>query len=174
MTYSKEYMKNYKKISPVGVHLADDGTLKAVGTGDIVMSTTTQGGVKKGVITGVWHIPKLTRNLFSVERFTKDVGSVTFESEGCLSQAKSVKWQLGARMGKGLFKLCVTPIMPDKTNVSSSNSCKMYTTSCLWHLRLGHIGDGGLHAIVKKGYGEGINITSVQQWETCEGCALGK
>ena len=77
-------------------------------------------------------------------------------------------------MGKGLFKLCITSIMPDEANVSSSNSFKMYTTSYLWHLRLGHIGDGGLHAIVKKGYGEGINITSVQQWETCEGCALGK
>ena len=60
------------------MHLADDVVVQAVGKGDIIMSTKTEHGVKKGVLTGVWHIPKLTRNLFSVERFTKDVGPVTF------------------------------------------------------------------------------------------------
>ncbi|KAG2758505.1 hypothetical protein Pcac1_g29358 [Phytophthora cactorum] len=38
--------------------------------------------MKKGVLTNVWYIPKLSRNLFSVGRFTKDVGPVTFESDG--------------------------------------------------------------------------------------------
>ena len=120
----KKYMKNCKTISPVDVHLADDGVVQAVGTGDIVMSMTTQRGVIKGVLTGVWHIPKLTRNLFSFGRFTEDVGPVTIESDGCFAQAKSVTWQLGARMGKGLFKLCMTPIMPDEANVSSPKAVK--------------------------------------------------
>uniref|UniRef100_A0AAV1V171 Retrovirus-related Pol polyprotein from transposon TNT 1-94-like beta-barrel domain-containing protein n=1 Tax=Peronospora matthiolae TaxID=2874970 RepID=A0AAV1V171_9STRA len=85
MTYSKEHMKNYKKISPVDVHLADYGVVQAVGKGDIIISMKTKHGVKKGVLTGVWHIPKLTRNLFSVGRFTKDIGPVTFESDGCFA-----------------------------------------------------------------------------------------
>ena len=107
MTYSKEYMKNYKKIYPVDVHLADDGVVQAVGTGDIVMSMKTPRGNKKGVLTNVWHIPKLSRNLFSVGRFIKDVGPVTFECDGCFTEAKGLKWKLGAREGKGLFKLCM-------------------------------------------------------------------
>uniref|UniRef100_A0AAV1V6N0 CCHC-type domain-containing protein n=1 Tax=Peronospora matthiolae TaxID=2874970 RepID=A0AAV1V6N0_9STRA len=111
MTYSKEYMKNYQKISPVDVHLADDGV---------------------------------------------DIGHVTFESDGCFAQSKSVKWQL------------------DEANVSSSTGFNGTNRSYLWHLRLGHIGHNGLDSIVKKGYGNGINITSVQQWEMCQGCALGK
>uniref|UniRef100_A0AAV1UA25 Integrase catalytic domain-containing protein n=1 Tax=Peronospora matthiolae TaxID=2874970 RepID=A0AAV1UA25_9STRA len=151
MTYSKEYMKKYQKISPVDVHLADDGVVQAVGKGDIIMSMRTKHGVKKGVLTGVWHIPKLTRNLFSVGRFTKDIVPVTFESDGCFAQSKSVKWQLATCKGKGLFKLCVTPLMLDEAKVSSSTD-----------------------PIVKKGYGIGINSTSVQQWEMCQGCALGK
>ncbi|KAG2758708.1 Retrovirus-related Pol polyprotein from transposon TNT 1-94 [Phytophthora cactorum] len=174
MTYSKEYMKNFKKITPVDVHLADDGVVQALGTGDIVMSMRTPRGMKKGVLTNVWYIPKLSRNLFSVGRFTKDVGPVTFESDGCFAETKGLKWKLGAREGKGLFKLCMTPMMPDEANVASSKDRKGDTTSYLWQLRLGHIGHGGLDAIVKKGYGTGINMTSAKQWELCDGCALGK
>uniref|UniRef100_H3H7L6 CCHC-type domain-containing protein n=1 Tax=Phytophthora ramorum TaxID=164328 RepID=H3H7L6_PHYRM len=96
MTSSKTYMRNYKTMAPVDVHLADDGVVQAVGTGDIVMSMKTPRGMKKGVLTNVWHIPKLSRNLFSVGRFTKDVGPVTFESDGCFADNKGLKWQLGA------------------------------------------------------------------------------
>ncbi|KAG3122194.1 hypothetical protein PI126_g24245 [Phytophthora idaei] len=101
MTSSKKYMRNYKTISPVDVHLADDGVVQAVGTGDIAMSMKTPRGMKNGVLTNVWHIPKLSRNLFSVGRFTKDVGPVIFERDGCFAENKGLKWQLGARFGKG-------------------------------------------------------------------------
>ena len=98
------------------VHLADDGVIQAVGTGDIVMSMNTQDEVKKGVITGVWHIPKLSRNLFSVGRFTTDVGSVTLKTDKCFAKAKNMTWQLSARKGKGMFQLCMTPLLPDEAN----------------------------------------------------------
>uniref|UniRef100_A0AAV1VBA9 GAG-pre-integrase domain-containing protein n=1 Tax=Peronospora matthiolae TaxID=2874970 RepID=A0AAV1VBA9_9STRA len=104
------------------------------------MSMRTKHGVKKGVLTGVWHIPKLTRNLFFVGRFTKDIGPVTFESDGCFAKSKIVKWQLGMRKGKGLFKLCMTPLMPDEANASSLTGINGTNRSYLWHLRLVHIG----------------------------------
>uniref|UniRef100_H3H8T6 Integrase catalytic domain-containing protein n=1 Tax=Phytophthora ramorum TaxID=164328 RepID=H3H8T6_PHYRM len=95
-------------------------------------------------------------------------------TDGCFADNKGLKWQLGAREGKGLFKLCMTPMMPDEANAASSKDRQGDTTSYLWHLRLGHIGHGGLDAIVKKSYGVGIDMTSVKQWELCDGCALGK
>ncbi|KAG6590627.1 gag-pol polyprotein [Phytophthora cinnamomi] len=67
---------------------------------------------------------ELSRNLFSVGRFTKDVGPVTFESDGCFTETKGLKWKLGAREGKGLFKLSMTPVMPDEANVASSKDRK--------------------------------------------------
>uniref|UniRef100_A0AAV1TKL0 Retrovirus-related Pol polyprotein from transposon TNT 1-94-like beta-barrel domain-containing protein n=1 Tax=Peronospora matthiolae TaxID=2874970 RepID=A0AAV1TKL0_9STRA len=105
MTCSKKFMRNYKGFDAVDVHLADDGIVQAIGSGDIVMSMKTPQGMKKGVLTNVWHIPKLSRNLFSVGRFTKDVGPVTFTKDGCYGEAKGTKWKIGAREGKGLFKL---------------------------------------------------------------------
>ena len=43
------------------------------------------------MLTGVWHIPKLSRILFSVGRFTKDVGPVTFERDGCFAETKDLR-----------------------------------------------------------------------------------
>ena len=75
MAFSRKFMINYKDISPVDVHLADDGVVQAIGTGDIVMSMKTPHGMKKGMLRDVWHIPKLSRNLFSVGCFTKRADS---------------------------------------------------------------------------------------------------
>ncbi|KAJ8566600.1 hypothetical protein ON010_g6522 [Phytophthora cinnamomi] len=90
MTSSKKFMKNNKKISPVDVHLADDGVVQAIGRGDIVIKMQTPRGVKKGVLTNVWHIPKLSRDLFSVGRFTKDVGPAGDDNSSTVpSQARA-------------------------------------------------------------------------------------
>ncbi|GMF47913.1 unnamed protein product [Phytophthora lilii] len=70
------------------------------------MSMKTPQGSKKGVLTNVWHIPKLSRNLFSVGRFTKDVGPVTFETDGCFAEVKGLKWKLGVLRVAG-FWYCV-------------------------------------------------------------------
>ena len=109
MSHIKLFMKNYKKIDPIDVHLADDGVVQAIVISDIVMSMKTPSGTKKGVLTSVWHIPKLSHNFFSVGRFTKDVTPVTFDNNGCTVQLKSYKWNIGTCVGKGLFKLNMTP-----------------------------------------------------------------
>uniref|UniRef100_A0AAV1VCM9 Retrovirus-related Pol polyprotein from transposon TNT 1-94-like beta-barrel domain-containing protein n=1 Tax=Peronospora matthiolae TaxID=2874970 RepID=A0AAV1VCM9_9STRA len=124
MTCSKKFMRNYKGFDAVDVHLADDGIVQAIGSGDIVMSMKTPQGMKKGVLTNVWHIPKLSRNLFSVGRFTKDVGPVTFTKDGCYGEAKGTKWKIGAREGKGLFKLQMTPVAPEQANAAKSSGCQ--------------------------------------------------
>ena len=91
MTFSKKRMKNYKDIPPVDVHLADDGIVQAIRTGEIVMYMKTPHGMKEGMLRGVWHIPKLSRNLFSVGGFAKDVGSIPFQSDGCFVKAKGLQ-----------------------------------------------------------------------------------
>ena len=67
MTFSKEFMKKYKDISPVDVHLADDGVVQAIETYDIVMSMKTPHVMKKGMLRKVWHIPKLSRKFYPLD-----------------------------------------------------------------------------------------------------------
>lgn len=68
MTHSKTVLTNYRAIKSVKVHLADDGTVAAVGCGDVEMTMSTPHGPHKGVLKNVWHAPQLSRNLFSVAR----------------------------------------------------------------------------------------------------------
>ena len=82
------FLKNYKKTDPVNVHFADDGVVQAIGVGDIVMAMTTRSGKKKCLLKGVWHIFKLSRNLFSVKRFIKDVAPIIFDNKCCAIQLK--------------------------------------------------------------------------------------
>lgn len=79
MSYSKEFMTKYKTIDLIDVDLVGDGVVQAIGSGDIVMMKKTPSDVKKDVLTNVWHIPKLSRNFFSVGGFTKDVTPITFD-----------------------------------------------------------------------------------------------
>ena len=120
MSHTKFFMKHYKKIDPIDVHLADDGVVEAIGIGDIVMSMKTPSGTTKGVLISVWHIPKLSRNLFSVGRFTNDVTPVTFDNNGCTVQLKGAKWNIDTRVGKGLFKLNMTPLPIETVNMAST------------------------------------------------------
>ena len=78
MTSLKKSMRNYKIYPPIDVHLADDGVVQVIGSSDIVMSIKTSLGVKKGVLTNVWQISMLSRNLFSVGRFTMNVWACCF------------------------------------------------------------------------------------------------
>lgn len=68
----------------------------------------------------------------------------------------------------------MTPVQAESTSVASVAEVPQMSKSYLWHLRLSHIGYGGLDAIAKKKLGIGIGITSVNKWEVCSVCAPGK
>ena len=53
--------------------------------------------------TNVWYIPKLSRDLFSVGRFTKDVAPMTFNTSACFVNLSGQKGKVGECAGKGLF-----------------------------------------------------------------------
>lgn len=103
MTCSKKFMRNYKVFDAGDVYLADDRIVQAIGSGDIVVPMKTPQGMKKGVLANVQHILQLFRNLFSVGRFSKNVGPVTFTKDGCYRKARKAECKMKVREGKGLF-----------------------------------------------------------------------
>lgn len=177
MTHSKTVLTGYRSIKPVKVHLADDGTVEAIGCGDVEMVMQTQHGPRIGVLKNVWHVPRLSRNLFSVARFARDVGPITFETnKKCAATLKGSVWTIGTRVKKGLFKRNMTPIIGGKSgaNAFATSDSNSTAKSHIWHLRLGHIGHAGLDLMVKNKLRNGINIAAASKWEQCDGCAIGK
>ena len=173
ITRSSACVKNCRAIKPVQVYLADNGTVEAIGCGDVEMVVVeTASGPRKGVLTNVWHVLKLSRNLFSVSRFTEDVDPITFDVDKCFVNLKGASWTIGKRIGKRLFELSVTPV--PVTNALAASESSPDSEAYLWHLRLGHIGHGGLDSIVKKKLGVGIDLISVSRWELCDGCGIDK
>lgn len=145
------------------------------------MTMQTPRGVRKGVLTNVRLVPKLSRNLFSVARFARDVGLITFDSTKCVATVNGLVWTIGKRIGKGPFQLDMTPTIANKPAAIAaaiavalvSSGSTSVSKSYLWHLRLGHIVHGGLDTIVTNNLG-GIDIGSANKWELCDGCAVGK
>ena len=68
----------------------------------------------------------------------------------------------------------MTPVQAESAKVASVFKVPQMSKSYLWCLRFGHIGHSGLDAIVKQKLGVGIDIASVNKWDLCSGCALGK
>ena len=85
---------------------------------------------------------------------------MTFECDGCFADTKGIKWKLGVCEIQGIFLLCMTLMVLDEANAARSKDNKGETASYRCHLRLGHIGYGGLSDMVKKNYETGITIKS--------------
>ena len=68
----------------------------------------------------------------------------------------------------------MTPVPVEMVNMACEPQNSAISQSFLWRLRVGRIGDGGLDAIIKNGFANGVGIGSVKPWELCGRCALGK
>ena len=171
---SRKFMMNFKKIHPIDVHMADDGVVKAIGMGDVVMEMKTSTGVKSGILNDVWYIPKLGRNLLSVSKLAKHVDKIVFRGKMCLME-KSGKWfDIGDCVGKGLYILSMKPIDQDTTENEANIRASKYNESQLWHYRLGRIGESGLNDIIANNMADGISLKQVTSLSNCDSCAIGK
>ncbi|KAH9082935.1 hypothetical protein Ae201684P_013838 [Aphanomyces euteiches] len=128
--------------------------------------------LKRGVLKDVWYLPRLSRNLFSVRQFTSQCTSVSFEKNTCGMEKGGTKFAIGERFGKGLYKLKVKPVKAPSTMANLSEDKP--NPSKLWNERLGHIGSQGIQALVKNKLSSDMPLKSVQDWGSCDSCALGK
>jgi len=165
---------NFKKIHPIDVHMADDGVVKAIGMGDVVMEMKTSTGVKSGILNDVWYIPKLGRNLLSVSKLAKHVDKIVFRGKMCLME-KSGKWfDIGDCVEKGLYMLSMKPIDQDMTENEANICASKYNESQLWHYRLVRIGESSVNDIIVNNMADGISLKQVTSLSNCDLCAIRK
>ena len=111
-----------------------DGSLSVIaGIGKIVISTTI-------TLTRVLHGPKLSYNLLSISKITKDLNCVVnFSQSTCVFQDLISGRKIGsAKEYEGLYYFEKDILVKGQAQTVSCNSLSRKQEVLLWHCRLGH------------------------------------
>jgi hypothetical protein len=178
MTADKKLLKDYRKFDvPESVRLGDGRTVEAYGSGQVKITVETAPGKQLTTeMSSVLYVPKLACNLFSVRAVTQKGLVVQFGHSCCW-----IKDSAGRVVGKGklinrMYQLnCETEV--HQVSIADEHQAEKDVTSSrmnLWHQRLGHLNETQLVQAVKKGHIKGVDISTTDNLEFCEGCVEGK
>ena len=164
---NRDWFVTYDSLQGGGsIRLGDDSPLDIVGIGSIQIKM--HDGIVR-TLADVRHIPDMSKNLISLS--TLDAKGYKYSggdevlkvSEGSLIVMK------GELKSLNLYHLRGTTITGDATVISNS-SCNSDATN-LWHMRLGHMNEQGLHELCKRGL---LDEHSISKLKFCEHCVFGK
>ena len=161
----KDYFETLE-LKPAGaVLLGDNYPYKVQGIGTVRLKMFDN---REYLLKNVRYIPKLKRNLISINMFddlgysTRILNGVLKISNGSLIIAKGNK-----NKSNGLFILEGSTIVGHASVASNT----LIDKTKLWHLRLGHVSERGLHELEKQNLLGGDKLDKL---EFCDHCVLGK
>ena len=142
--------------------MGDDSPLDIVGIGSIQIKVYD--GIVR-TLTDVRHIPDMSKNLISLS--TLDAKGYKYSGgDGVLKVSKgSLIVMKGELKSLNLYHLHGTTITGDATVISNSPTNSDATN--LWHMRLGHISEQGLHELCKRGLLDEHIISKLKFYEHC-------
>jgi hypothetical protein len=113
------------------------------------------------------YTPKMVLTLISAHRITTVGFTVQFENDACKILSPALKWKLIASIAQvnGLYAI--------PTQMEESAHLAKLTINEL-HRALGHVAQGTIQYVVKKGLIEGVELDSVSTLEFCEACTKAK
>nr|KYP41064.1 Retrovirus-related Pol polyprotein from transposon TNT 1-94 [Cajanus cajan] len=132
MTPLPKYFSTYSPCpSNKKISTADGTLITAAGQGEVQISPSM-------TLKNVLHVPKLSTNLISIQKLTKDLScNVVFYSNSCILQDKNSGRTIGhAREWNGLYYM-EDPNLPTKSLISLSTMTNKEKAQ-LYHCRLGH------------------------------------
>ena len=168
LTYRKDWIDDFKEISPVKIYLGDDSVREARGNGIVHLELVD--GTRTGHLTDVLYVPGLTKNLFSISKATEQGLEAVFSKTSCLlTTDKGVVKAQGVRTGN-LYHL--------KCKVARARSSGLLTQHEkkfeVWHRRLGHLNAEHLQLLHREKLVNGLDLGSSGSLHFCKGCVLGK
>ena len=161
VTPNKEFFTSYRPGDFGTVKMGNTSYSKIVGNGDVCIQTDVGCSL---TLRDVRHVPDLRLNVIS---------GVALDREGYVNYFGNGKWKLTkgslvASRGKVRSTLyrTVVKICGDELNATKDGS-----SPNLWHKRLGHMSEKGLHILAKKAL---IPFTKGNNLNPCDYCLFGK
>ena len=161
ITSHKEYFTSYTSGVTGQVRMGNSGSSIIVGKGSICIETNT--GCRL-VLDDMRHVPDIRLNLLSVGklddiRHGSYFGDAKWKlTKGSLIVAKGSK--------QGCLYVTKTKLCNDVLNIAENEA-----SAELWHKRLGHMSEKGMHALARKDYLPELKGITLKP---CEHCFAGK
>jgi len=160
----KDLFTTFESVDCGVVLMGNDAQCKIAGIGTIQIKTND--GVVR-TLSDVRYIPELKRNLISLGTL-ESLGCKYSAEGGVLKVSKGSLVLLKANRIGSLYVLQGT-VVTGSVVVSSSMAENDVTK--LWHMRLGHMSEKGMHLLSKQGY---LGKHVIGKLEFCKHCAFGK
>ncbi len=171
VTNRKDMYQNFEPFLESHKVMTANGCVEALGKGTIEVETAVKGKWNKLLLTEVWYVPSIKKNLFSVlSTHDKHPGSTfTSTSDTCKVIIDNKVRLIGIRnQGGGLFKLALRNVFPEMT--ADVNMVAKENLLQLYHERLGHQNKRHVKSKILQEFGIDVKMNS----ELCEGCIYGK
>lgn len=174
MSFREDWLQNlsYYPENTYKVRMGNGEILYAKGRGNVIVKANNgYNSHGQHIIHNVLLVPKLTKNILSVNKSACKGIDVIFRAGGKIVQFMKEGNVLvnGKLYGSGLYVLQFQTILQSEANVAST------PTLMIWHERLGHPNLVTLKEMITKSTVDNLKIEGSLNSETfCEGCRLGK
>lgn len=169
ISYRREWFVDFKPCNGRSVRLGDDDVCEATGEGTIYIEKLVGGKWIPGKIEGVWYVPRIKKNLFSVGVCTKKGCVIEFDDSTVTVKQKNKTMAYGTRQSNAIYRMFFRVVMPLTSEETSIASVDLK----VWHERLGHVGARALVDMVKNNLVDGVKIKNASKF-FCEPCQFGK
>ena len=159
MTPNKDFFTTYKRVDGGNVTLGNNVTCKVVDVGSIQVMFDSM----VRTLVDVRHVPGLKKNLISLGTLDKNGCRISCQG-GVMKVTRGSLVVMKGKMNGSLYALEGSTIS-DSVNVTTSIIFDEETK--LWHLRLGHMGETGMHELSKQGLLGGKKLGNLGFCEHC-------
>jgi hypothetical protein len=144
----KEWFCEYERYDGGNVFLGDESTTRIIGRGKVKLRLI-YGRIR--TLPGVFHIPRLAKNLIYVSKMDDVEVKIVFEKETCRMVRGAMVLLKGVRIGtlynmqgRTISNGCNNSIVHDIGVEEEKNPTTSGEKVMLWNQRLGHIREKGL------------------------------
>lgn len=166
MSSQRELFISLKVVDEFPVKLGNNFELSVKGIGEIQIECWINGEWVKSIMTNVWYVPGLRKNLFSEGVVTKNGMKVTKENNRAEIYEDGLLKAIAVRESNNLYKLLF------RTCIGEANTIAQESLKT-WHDRLGHVNFKTLRNMINKEIISGVNLEDSKDF-VCEGCQFGK
>ena len=150
---------------PLNIHTANGSTMSGHNIGSISTSNL--------LVLGVFDVPNLSYNLFSVGQLAELGYHIIFDYSGCIMQDPGMGQEFGTgpRVGRmfPVDNLRLPPVAPFSVAIAVA-SISSIPSLALWHARFGHASSSRVHHLTSRGL---LGLVSTENFD-CVSCQLGK